>query len=194
MKTVRGLEAALAALHAFVRENPCARIAIDGRCAAGKTTLAARFAAETGAALFHMDDFFLRPAQRTPARYAQPGGNIDHERFLDEVLQLLCRGEQVIYRPFDCASQTLKPAVTAASAPLAVVEGSYALHPALRGAYDLRVFVTARLPVRLARLRQRDPARVGAFVEKWIPLEERYFAGCAVEACCDMLADTSDDV
>ena len=47
MKTVRGLEAALAALHDFARENPRARIAIDGRCAAGKTTLAARFAAET---------------------------------------------------------------------------------------------------------------------------------------------------
>ena len=33
-------------------------IAIDGRCAAGKTTLAARLAKELGGDVIHMDDFF----------------------------------------------------------------------------------------------------------------------------------------
>ena len=37
-------------------------IAIDGRCAAGKTTLAARLAKELGGDVIHMDDFFLPPA------------------------------------------------------------------------------------------------------------------------------------
>ena len=32
-------------------------IAIDGRCAAGKTTLAARLAKELGGDVIHMDDF-----------------------------------------------------------------------------------------------------------------------------------------
>ena len=35
-------------------------IAIDGRCAAGKTTLAARLAKELGGDVIHMDDFFLQ--------------------------------------------------------------------------------------------------------------------------------------
>lgn len=35
-------------------------IAIDGRCAAGKTTLAARLVKELGGDVIHMDDFFRR--------------------------------------------------------------------------------------------------------------------------------------
>lgn len=45
-------------------------IAIDGRCGAGKTTLAQRLQQELGGRVFHMDDFFLRPVQRT----AEPVG------------------------------------------------------------------------------------------------------------------------
>ena len=39
-------------------------IAVDGRCASGKTTLAASLERETGCNVVHMDDFFLRPEQR----------------------------------------------------------------------------------------------------------------------------------
>lgn len=35
-------------------------IAIDGRCAAGKTTLADRLVKELGGDVIHMDDFFCR--------------------------------------------------------------------------------------------------------------------------------------
>ena len=57
-------------------------IAIDGKCASGKTTLAERLALKYKANLFHMDDFFLRPFQRSEERLKVPGENIDHERFL----------------------------------------------------------------------------------------------------------------
>ena len=36
-------------------------VAIDGPCAAGKTTLAGKLQAAYDCNLFHMDDFFLRP-------------------------------------------------------------------------------------------------------------------------------------
>ena len=42
--------------------------AIDGRCGAGKSTLAAQLQAQLSCRVFHMDDFFLRPEQRTAAR------------------------------------------------------------------------------------------------------------------------------
>ena len=61
-------------------------IAIDGNCTAGKTTLAAVLEKEYDCNVFHMDDFFLRPQQRTAERYAEPGGNVDYERFQEEVL------------------------------------------------------------------------------------------------------------
>ena len=68
-------------------------LAIDGRCASGKTTIATELAHTLNADLIHMDDFFLRPEQRTPERLAIPGENIDHERFLTEVLEPLRAGK-----------------------------------------------------------------------------------------------------
>ena len=40
-------------------------LAIDGRCAAGKTTLAAGLQREFDCNVIHMDDFFLQLHQRT---------------------------------------------------------------------------------------------------------------------------------
>lgn len=40
-------------------------VAIDGQCASGKTTLGEMLARRFDCNLFHMDDFFLRPEQRT---------------------------------------------------------------------------------------------------------------------------------
>lgn len=69
-------------------------VALEGGSASGKTTLAALLEAVYGCSVFHMDDFFLRPEQRTPERYAQPGGNVDRERFWQEVLEPLAPGRR----------------------------------------------------------------------------------------------------
>ena len=61
-------------------------VVIEGSSASGKTTLAEMLREIYGCTVFHMDDFFLRPEQRTSDRYAQIGGNVDYERFLYEVL------------------------------------------------------------------------------------------------------------
>ena len=61
-------------------------IAIDGNCCAGKTTTAATLGTLLQATVFHLDDYFLQPHMRTPERLGQPGGNVDAERFLAEVL------------------------------------------------------------------------------------------------------------
>ena len=86
-------------------------IAIDGNCTAGKTTLASILEKEYDCNVFHMDDFFLRPQQRTAERYAQPGGNVDYERFQEEVVLPLKTGKPFSYRPFSCKSFTLSDAV-----------------------------------------------------------------------------------
>ena len=67
-------------------------VAIEGGSASGKTTLGELLQNVYGCPVFHMDDFFLRPEQRTEARFAQPGGNVDRERFLEEVLIPLREG------------------------------------------------------------------------------------------------------
>ena len=67
------------------REKPLLA-AIDGRCAAGKTTLAEQLREMLGCNVIHADSFFLRPEQRTEERLNTPGGNIDYERLLAEVI------------------------------------------------------------------------------------------------------------
>ena len=135
-----------------------------------------------------MDDFFLRPEQRTAARLAQPGENVDHERFLTEVLLPARRGEDVTYRPYLCARRSLDAPVAAPAAHLTIVEGAYACHPALWEYYDLRVFLTVDSEEQLRRIQARNgPERAMQFRDRWIPLEEAYFAAFDVAARCDML-------
>ncbi len=162
--------------------------AIDGRCGAGKSTLTAQLREQLPCRVFHMDDFFLRPEQRTAARLAQPGENVDHERFLMEVLLPARRGEDVTYRPYLCARRSLDAPVAAPAAHLTIVEGAYACHPALWEYYDLRVFLTVDSEEQLRRIQARNgPERAMQFRDRWIPLEEAYFAAFDVAARCDML-------
>ena len=72
-------------IDALLAEKPFVRVAIDGNCAAGKSTLGALLQEVYGANLFHMDDYFLPFACKTPERLAEPGGNVDYERFREEV-------------------------------------------------------------------------------------------------------------
>ena len=131
-----------------------------------------------GCTVFHMDDFFLRPMQRTAAQLSTPGGNVDYERFAEEVLLPLRQGGDVVYRPYRCVTGRLGDAITVTPDRAVLVEGCYACHPALRDNYDLRVMLTVAPEEQLRRLRLRDPQKAERFRQKWIPLEELYFASC----------------
>lgn len=156
-------------------------VAIEGRCASGKTTLAAQLQTHYGCDVVHMDEFFLRPEQRTPERFATPGENVDHERFLGEVLLPLRRGEDVTYRPFRCDTQKLTEPVTLSGHPLTIVEGSYSFHPNLRELYDLRIFLQIDPQTQMERIVRRNGAEMAeVFRTRWIPLEETYFHAFAV--------------
>ncbi|MFQ8831790.1 MAG: uridine kinase [Ruthenibacterium lactatiformans] len=135
-----------------------ALLAIDGRCGSGKSTLAAHMAQVFGCPVFHMDDFFLPPELRTPERLAQPGENVHHERFLREALEPFAAGQPVRFCPFDCSAGVPGSAVEIPAASFAVVEGSYSLHPSLRGHYTASVFVTCAQAVQRARLTARGGA------------------------------------
>ena len=163
-----------------------ALLAIDGRCGSGKSTLGEKLAAEWDAALFHMDDFYLQPHQRTPERLSEPGGNVDRERFLSEVLLPLRAGTPVHYRRFDCDTFSFEPAKIIEAKAIAIIEGSYSCHPLLRNYYDLRIFLDIDPEIQLERIGKRNgPEALKRFQSTWIPLEETYFRECAVPDCCD---------
>lgn len=151
-------------------------IALDGRAASGKTTRAALLHAVLDAPVIHMDDFFLPPALRTPERLAQPGGNVHYERFAAEVLPGLASGAAFSYQVFDCSRMDFSGWQEIPAAPLRIVEGSYAHHPALGDYADLRVFCTVDEQEQLRRIRLRNgEALAEMFQSRWIPMEESYF-------------------
>lgn len=168
-------------------------VAVDGRCGAGKTTIARALCEATGWPLVHADDFFLQPSQRTPQRYATPGENIDHERLEAEVLKPLRQGQPAVYRRFDCQVMAMGETLRVDGNPAGVViEGSYTMHPSLRKYYDLMIFVTCDAYTQKARLVQREgQERFRMFAERWIPLEEKYFTADQVEQSADVVIDTS---
>ncbi len=174
-------------IRALAAAQPRVLVAIDGRCAAGKTTLAASLQAQLECNVFHMDDFFLRPEQRTPERLHQPGGNVDFERFLAEVLRPLRDGAPVIYRPYDCCTQQLRAPVRAEERAVSIIEGSYACHPALWELYDLRVFLSVSPEEQRRRILARNGEQMlPMFTKVWIPLEEAYFAQYPVAERADL--------
>ena len=133
-----------------------------------------------------MDDYFLRPEQRTAERIGTPGGNVDYERFYSEILLPLRNGAECIaYQPYDCGTQSLKPPVKVRACTVNIVEGSYSCHPALWDAYDLRIFLNISAHKQMERILLRNgKAQAEVFRERWIPLEEQYFSAYRIEERC----------
>lgn len=151
-------------------------VAIDGVCGGGKSTLGAALAQKYECNLFHMDDFFLRPGQRTPERYAQAGGNVDYERFRSEVLDHLADRGGLIYRPMDCGRMELGPPCKVPYNRLNIIEGAYSCHPYFGDIYHVRFFVDLPVEEQLARILARNgEEKYRRFVDDWIPMENRYF-------------------
>lgn len=175
------------------QSKPLLLVAIDGRCAAGKSTLAAYLQQSYQCNLFHMDDFFLRPRQRTAKRLHEPGGNVDYERFREEVLTPLTIGTPFSYTPYDCHTQEMARPIDVEPLPINIIEGSYCCHPSLSGYYDMRVFLTIHHAEQMKRIIRRNGERdAKRFEEMWIPLEERYFEAYQIKEHCDLCFQTDE--
>ena len=160
-------------------------LAIDGMAASGKSTLGALIHDLYGGVLLHMDDFFLPPELKTPERLAQPGGNVDRERFGKELLFPLLRGETGTLRRYDCQKGERSSPTVVAPAPLIVVEGAYCLHPELRDAFDLRVFCSITPEEQRTRILKRNGVVLWKrFEAQWIPMENAYFEAFEIEKLC----------
>lgn len=155
-------------------------IAIDGRCASGKTTMAFMLAKVLEAGIVHMDDFFLPMELRTEERLATPGGNVHYERVAEEVLPKLKAEDNFFYQRFDCSKMELDDYVTVKGAKYYIVEGAYSCHAELGEYMSLKIFSDVEKVEQIERIRRRDGEEyLEAFIKKWIPLEERYIMSIA---------------
>ena len=179
------METLLPVIDRLLTEQERVIIAIDGKCTAGKTTLAQELSKHYDCNLFHMDDFFLRPEQRRPERLAEAGGNVDYERFRREVLLPLRMGTPFLYRPFNCKTFTLMPPVAVTPKALTIVEGSYSLHPYFGEPYDLRILLTISPELQRQRVLERPAFLHQRFFDLWIPLENHYLEAFHISSRCD---------
>ncbi len=153
---------------------------IDGRCGAGKSTLAETLRRIYGCGVVHADDFYPSAGSDSP---------LDFERMANEINDILS-GKSDFYNAFDCSKQALTERISVDRVPFLTVEGSYSLHPHLK-LDGISVFVTVSPELQLKRLEKRSPDKLEAFKTRWIPAEERYFAEFGTAENCDFTVDTT---
>lgn len=162
-------------------------IAIDGRAASGKTTLADYLRLMFGAGIVHTDDFFLPQSLRSEERLREAGANIHYERFIKEVLPFVRSGEEFSYRRYDCKEMAFNSLACVENAQLLIVEGAYSCHPIFTRYYDIAVFSDVEKNEQMRRIIERNGEKSAQmFLNRWIPLEEEYFKAYDIEKCADI--------
>ena len=113
---------------------------------------------------------------KTPQRLAIPGGNVDLERLMQEVIIPFAAGQPVVYRRYLCREDAFSAPIPLPDAPITILEGSYSMLPDIRRHADLSLFLWINPEVQQERLLQRvGAARLKDFNARWIPLENAYF-------------------
>ena len=163
-------------------------VAIDGCCGSGKTYYSGLLAEYFGATVISCDDFFLPVTMRSAERLGEVGGNIHYERLWD-VLSKVRQGKAFTYSAYVCSTDSFEKRKFE-PARVVIVEGSYALHRQLDAFYDVKVLLTVDKQTQYDRLLKREGAEgVANFTNKWIPLENRYFATLDTTDCLIIKTD-----
>ena len=182
------------AVTALQLDHP-SRVAVDGRSAAGKTTLADELAAAIRArgreVIRASIDDFHRPGHKyrsqrggwTPRTYYDEG--YDYDAFRDLLLQPLGPGGSRLCRPalFNSFHDAWLPEEWRAvgDQAVAIVDGAFLLRPELAGHWDYVIWLDIDMETMVARARRRDVAWVGSeqvveerYRRHWIPTHELY--------------------
>ncbi len=168
-------------------------IAIDGRCASGKTTLADAIKQEFSCNVLHMDDFYLPLEQRDADWQETPGKNINFQS-VKEILNHISLKEDYRFRPYQCASASYGEPIHYQKNRLTVLEGTYSCHPQLQEYFDYRIFATISPEEQAKRIIERN-GREGylRFQSLWIPLEESYFSKYLIKNNCHLVLSEKKD-
>jgi uridine kinase len=165
------------------RERKKVLIAIDGRGASGKTTLASQLenlllqAEKPTVQLIHMDDF-LKPQiiRQGPKRIKnESAAYCDRQRLIAEVLNPWRKGEASLYAQYNWFEDSLSAQSSLNPSDILIVEGVFSLHSELRAFYDLSIWLECDADACLKQALSRDGEEASRFwKELWIPEETHY--------------------
>jgi len=176
----------------FQNEKDNVTVAIDGRCAGGKSTLAKVLSKIYDCNVFHADDYFLTPDLRTKERLFEVGGNFDRVRFENEILKNI--GTDFDYYAYNCSTGKMEKR-SSKRKKINVIEGSYSHHPDIKKYYDISVFVDVDESSQIERIRKRNgEAMLARFVSEWIKKEEAYFDKFSVKEKSCILFNKIDEL
>lgn len=167
-------------------------IAIDGPSGSGKTAFAKSIKENFDCNIFHMDDFFLTPERKTEERLSTPGGNVDWERFKEQVIDKIKTGEPFTYDIYHCKTNDYATSKVVTPKRLNIVEGVYAMHPELIDNYEYKIFFDVSREKQLDRILKRSSEKMlEKYVKEWIPLEDKYFDACKSRKIADFSFDST---
>jgi uridine kinase len=163
-------------------------VAIDGNSASGKTALAKNLSEKFDCNVFHMDNFFLQKHQRTSKRLEEIGGNIDYERFFNEVLLGIMSEKEFSYQLYNCKTQQLEEEIKVKPKNLTIIEGVYSMREEFLSFYDLKIFLSVNPEEQRSRILKRNGEEMlKRFENEWIPFENRYFSELNIKEKCDFV-------
>jgi uridine kinase len=185
------------------------RVAVDGRTASGKTTLADELAAairRVGKTVIRASvDGFHRPSEERHRRgRLSPDGYFEDARDLDAIRNLLLEplgpngDRRYVTQTFDLErDQAVVPTVQRAEeGSILIVDGTFLQRPELRSAWDFVIFLD--VPEHEARRRgiNRDAAAMGGqasaselYTRRYGPAFSRYESECNPAERADVVVD-----
>lgn len=154
-------------------------IGVDGLGASGKTTFAQRLADEVGGVVVQVDDL------------SAPGSRPwEIDRFIRDVWTPLTQGRPGRYRVHHWTQDEPGDWVDVPVGVPVALEGVRSTAKVNPAPFDLRVWLDADEPTRLARAGARDPGRFECWTTNWMPIENAWMAEERPDLAADLVVRT----
>lgn len=136
-------------------------IAVEGRCASGKTTICNKL---QNATIIHADDFFSKTDL------------LDYD-LLKKLLDKLQIGKNIKYTAYSCQTNSYYEKEIIDVKPIVIIEGVYSYSNPLKKYYTNLVYIETSKDLQSKRLMQKTNNKniIDSYLNKWIPREEAYF-------------------